>query len=177
MLKPNLDSVLNISLSEITLKSACSVHCSQLKVLDKMSSWPLTCHINCCKSLGQSATCPRSSQLSQDQGSHPLITPPVKTRKLDTVSSLTKIKENLNSRVTFVIKNLIFFWVSFNGAKHENHAKWSVSDHQFKTGPIFQLVFRERFKTRPRNPWHVGPLKVGLLSVNNQDETHQTNNE
>ena len=38
---------------------------------------------------------------------------------------------------------------------------------------IYQLLE----ETRPRNPWHVGPLKVGLLSVNNQDETHQTNNE
>jgi len=34
-------------------------------------------------------------------------------------------------------------------------------------------------KTRPRTPWHVGPLKVGLLAINNQQNppdpwAHQT---
>ena len=40
-----------------------------------------------------------------------------------------------------------------------------------------KLLHRRFQQTRPRNPWHVGPIKVGLLSVNNQDETNQTNNE
>ena len=29
-------------------------------------------------------------------------------------------------------------------------------------------------KTRPRTPWHVGPLTVGLLSINNQHITNHT---
>ena len=41
----------------------------------------LPCHISCTKSLGQSATCPRSFQLSRDQGSHPLITLPSQNKK------------------------------------------------------------------------------------------------
>ena len=37
----------------------------------------------------------------------------------------------------------------------------------------------KRWKTRPRTPWHVGPLKVGLLSVNSpqnppDQQAHQT---
>ena len=45
-----------------------------------------------------------------------------------------------------------------------------------------QLLICEKLSlaTRPRTPWHVGPLKVGLLAINNHQNppdqwAHQTN--
>ena len=83
-LKPNLDAVNENGQKSLNSYNKCCtgtnikhVHCSLLTKCQVC----LPCHINCTKSLGQSATCPNSSQLSQDQGSHPLITPPSQNKK------------------------------------------------------------------------------------------------
>ena len=70
---------------ERTKKSRCCIETLNIftvpaKVWTKCQVF-LPCHISCTKSLGQSATCPRSFQLSRDQGSHPLITLPSQNKK------------------------------------------------------------------------------------------------
>ena len=102
----------------------------------------LPCHINCTKSLGQSATCPHSSQLSQDQGSHPLITPPSQNKKAGYGPQSHQDKRKLVHGG--IVSRIEFF-------ENGSNAKWSVPYHQLKTGHnsrfkrYDQIVFRHFF--------------------------------